>query len=614
MDTRGIRKERGGLVKPSIYQPDPATSTRYLFFTGKGGVGKTSLSCATALKLAAAGKRVLLVSTDPASNLDEVLETNLTNDPAAIPGAPGLDAMNIDPVKAAAAYRERLIGPMRGILPEAALRNMEEQLSGSCTVEIAAFDEFSGLIGNPDAAREYDHVVFDTAPTGHTLRLMSLAKAWDQFLDQSTSGTSCLGPLAGLEKQRAIYETTVNTLADSALTTLILVSRPQPAALREAERTSAELRALGVTNQQLVINGHFETQCPLDITAQALQQRGEVAMEKAASFIGTMPGFIVPLRPINILGIGGLRVLLEGDEAPSGLADRPADWSPPEMESLENLVADMEKQGRGVIMTMGKGGVGKTTIAAAIAVMLAKRGHPVHLSTTDPAAHVAQTLDGKVEGLTLSRIDPIAETAAYTREVIAAQGGQMDEAALSLLEEDLRSPCTGEIAVFRAFAREVGHGSRGFVVLDTAPTGHTLLLLDASEAYQRELGRQARSTQPEEVLRLLERLRDPLFTRILLVTLPEATPVHEAAGLQDDLRRAHIEPFAWVINQSLLGSGSCDLLLQRREQAEHRYLTEVMEKHAHRAAWLPWQPEEPTGPEALLELASSAPLRAREAG
>ena len=630
------------------FQPTAASATRFLFFTGKGGVGKTSLSCATALKLAEAGKRVLLVSTDPASNLDEVLQIRLTDQPTAVPGALGLDALNINPVEAAAAYRERLIGPMRGLLPEAALRSMEEQLSGSCTVEIAAFDEFSGFIGNPDAASEYDHVIFDTAPTGHTLRLMSLAKAWDQFLDSNTSGTSCLGPLAGLEKQRSIYEATVKTLADEKATTLVLVSRPQLAALREAERTSVELRALGVANQMLIINGLFETACQEDLTAQAMQNRGAAAIAQASVFIASLPSFVVPLRAVNILGIAGLRVLLEGEAldcgSPAAAIPRPAllaavnATEPPlhaeresknkseptpgsraatsesgsrlpqsrlDLESLTSLVHDIERQGHGVIMTMGKGGVGKTTVAAALAVSLTQRGHRVHLSTTDPAAHIAQTLDGELDGLTISRIDPAAETAAYTAEIMANQGAQMDEAGRALLEEDLRSPCTEEIAVYRAFAREVAQGTDRFVVLDTAPTGHTLLLLDASEAYQRELERQARSSQPESVLKLLERLRDPDFTRILLVTLPEATPVHEAAALQDDLRRARIEPFAWVINQSLLGSGTCDPLLIRREQSEQRYVSEVVEKHATRTAWLPWQAEEPVGPTALAHLAAS---------
>lgn len=601
-----------------FYRPDPATATRFLFFTGKGGVGKTSLSCATALVLAEAGKRVLLVSTDPASNLDEVLETPLSGTPTAIAGVPGLDALNINPVAAAEAYRERVIGPMRGLLPASALRSMEEQLSGSCTVEIAAFDEFSGFIGNAEAAKNYDHIVFDTAPTGHTLRLMSLAKAWDSFLDQSTGGSSCLGPLAGLEKQRAVYEATVRTLADAGETTLVLVSRPQSSALTEAARTSAELRHLGVANQRLVLNGVFHTDCPGDRAAQAMDRRAQAAMAAAMSFITSLPTCQVALRPINILGLAGLRALLDPVAiiTTSPALPSPA-WSPPEMESLANLIADLEIAGRGVVMTMGKGGVGKTTVAAAIAVTLARRGHRVHLSTTDPAAHLEQTLAGEIAGLTVSRIDPAAETAAYQDEVMRAHGDALDASSRALLEEDLRSPCTEEIAVFRAFAREVAGGTDGFVVLDTAPTGHTLLLLDASESYQRELERQARNTQPEEVVHLLPRLRDPEFTKLLIITLAEATPVHEAAALQEDLRRAGIEPFAWVVNQSLLDCGSCDPVLQLREQAEHRYLREVVEKHASRTALLPWQPEDPTGADALADLAASKlrpdPTRGRQA-
>ena len=582
-----------------------AAWTRYLFFTGKGGVGKTSLSCATALRLAESGRRVLLVSTDPASNLDEVLGVSLSNTPTAVPGMSGLFALNIDPEAAARAYRERVIGPMRGILPEAALRSMEEGLSGSCTVEIAAFDEFTGLIGNPESGENFDHIVFDTAPTGHTLRLMSLAKAWDQFLDDNTSGASCLGPLAGLEKQRAIYSAAVETLADKNLTTLVLVSRPQAASLREAQRTSRELRALGVANQMLVINGVFEASRSGDALAAALQRRGETALENASGFLGSLPVSTVALRPRNILGIEGLRSIFEvtgGFEILGG--GEP--WRPPEFGGMDDLIADLSAPGRGVIMTMGKGGVGKTTIAAAIAVALAERGHSVHLSTTDPAAHVAEALSGEVPGLTIGRIDPVAETEAYRQHVLSTAGATMDEASRALLEEDLRSPCTEEIAVFRAFAREVAKGKDKFVVLDTAPTGHTLLLLDATESYQRELNRQARSTQPEEVLRLLDRLRDPEFTRILLVALPEATPVHEAAALQDDLRRAQIEPFGWIINQSLFESGSGDPLLRQREEAEHRYLREVAGHLAKRAALIRWQADEPVGAPALLALARQA--------
>lgn len=594
-----------------LYQPDPQKTTRYLFFTGKGGVGKTSLSCASAVKLAQAGKKVLLVSTDPASNLDEVFQSSFTNTASAVSGVSGLFAININPLSAAAAYRERLIAPLRGLLPVAALASMEEQLSGSCTVEIAAFDEFSALIGDPQITQSYDHIIFDTAPTGHTLRLMSLAKAWDQFLSENSSGTSCLGPLAGLQKQRVIYENTVKIFADPTASTVVLVSRPRVADLREAERSSNELRNLGVSNQCLLINAFFETSCAGDKTAEAMQQRGMDAILSAKQFIQSMPTFKVPLKAINILGVAGLSLLLSTEDGSAGsrfIESASTGPSDPKMESLEQLIDIIEPQGHGVIMTMGKGGVGKTTIAAAIAVILAKRGKAVHLSTTDPAAHLNQTLAGEIPGLTVTRIDPIAETLAYRTEVMQAQSAAgLDEAALSLLEEDLRSPCTEEIAVFRAFAREVGKGVDRFVVLDTAPTGHTLLLLDASRAYQRELERQGRSnSQPQEVLNLIDRLRDPVFTRIILVTLPEATPVHEASALQDDLRRAGIEPFAWVINQSLLRSSSQDALLQQREQSEHKYLNEVVKKYSKtHTACLPWQVEEPIGVTALERLAKS---------
>ncbi|MFA7343478.1 MAG: arsenical pump-driving ATPase [Terrimicrobiaceae bacterium] len=576
--------------------------TRYLFFTGKGGVGKTSLSCATALRLAESGRRVLLVSTDPASNLDEVVGSKLSNSPTLVPGTGGLAALNIDPEEAARAYRERVVGPMRGILPDAALRGMEEGLSGSCTVEIAAFDEFAGLIGDPGTGENFDHIVFDTAPTGHTLRLMSLAKAWDRFLEENTGGTSCLGPLAGLEKQRGIYSAAARTLADKNLTTLVLVSRPQAASLREAERTSRELRELGVENQMAVINGVFEAGCPWDALASALQRRGEEAVERSSGFLGSLPVATVALRPRNILGIRGLRSILE---EPGDLEFQADDdfGTTPDFEGLEDLIDDLSASRRGVIMTMGKGGVGKTTVAAAVAAALAERGHAVHLSTTDPAAHVAEALSGGLPGLTVGRIDPAQETARYRQHVLSAAGAAMDGASRALLEEDLRSPCTEEIAVFRAFAREVAKGEDKFVVLDTAPTGHTLLLLDATESHQREMNRQARSGQSEDVRRLLGRLRDPEFTRILLVTLPEATPVHEAAALQEDLRRAQIEPFGWIINQSLFESGSGDPLLRQREDAERRYLREVADGLARRAALVRWQIEEPVGPRALLALA-----------
>jgi arsenite-transporting ATPase len=595
------------------FRPDAASASRFLFFTGKGGVGKTSLSSATALRLADAGRRVLLVSTDPASNLDEVLGLPLDRTPRDVPGAPGLQAMNINPMEAAAAYRERVVGPMRGLLPDDVLRGMEEQLSGSCTIEIAAFDEFAALLGDPASARAFDHVVFDTAPTGHTLRLMSLAGAWDRFLDGNTSGASCIGPLAGLERQRAVYENAVRTLSDKTQTTLVLVTRPQTGALREAERTAAELRSIGVTRQLLVVNGVFHAATPDDPVAAAMHARADAALRAAEGFLTSLPVFAVPLRAANVLGLARLRDLLQDDAGPVAAPTNTEALALPEnLLPLGAWIDRLPRPVRGVILTMGKGGVGKTTVAAAIATALARRGVPVHLTTTDPAAHIRDTLlDGANDlapdalPLTVGSIDPEAETKAYRSEVLATAGRDLDAASLALLEEDLRSPCTEEIAVFRAFAREVARGGERLVVLDTAPTGHTLLLLDATQSHHRELVRQARADHPPEVLHLLARLRDPAYTRVLLVTLPEATPVHEAAALQDDLRRAGIEPAAWVVNQGLPGCGSADPLLRARAESERRYLGEVAAQHAHETVFIPWQLREPRGLAALLDLSNA---------
>ena len=572
--------------------------TRFLFFTGKGGVGKTSLACATAVALADQGKRILLVSTDPASNLDEVLNCQLGSQPIPIPEVNGLFALNIDPEAAAHAYREKLVGPYRGKLPETVLRSMEEQLSGACTMEIAAFDEFSRLLGQPEATAGFDHVLFDTAPTGHTLRLLTLPTAWTGFLDTNTTGTSCLGPLSGLDKQRVVYENALVSLADGQRTTLILVSRPQKAALREAERTSNELAAIGIRNQRLILNGLFKAS-NADPVALALEHRGEEALTASATFLSQLPVTAVQLRSHNLLGIAALRALICTTE-PQDVASAPLALALPNLETMSSLVDHLSRAGRGVIMTMGKGGVGKTTLAAALATELARRGHKVHLSTTDPAAHIAAAA-GQIQGLEVSRIDPQLETKAYVDQVMATAGKDLDASGRAMLEEDLRSPCTEEIAVFRAFARIVAQGQESFVVLDTAPTGHTLLLLDATEAYHREVARKA-SGMPEEVVKLLPRLRDPEFTRILLVALPEATPIHEAALLQADLHRAQIEPFAWIINQSFAGSGSRDPLLMSRAANEIPYLQEVISKHSKRTILVPWVAEEPVGPEKLKQL------------
>jgi arsenite-transporting ATPase len=583
------------ITKPTAIAALATEATDVLFFTGKGGVGKTSIACAVAVELADTGRRVLLVSTDPASNLDEVLGIALSDKPRAVPGAEGLDAMNIDPEVAAATYRESMVAPYRGVLPDAAVASMEEQLSGACTVEIAAFNEFAGLVGDPTATSGYDTVIFDTAPTGHTLRLLTLPSAWSEFIDTNTTGESCLGPLAGLSAYRELYTHTVEALADPALTTLILVSRPDVASLKEAAHSSQELRDLGVLNQRLVLNGLFYSASSGDMIADALQARGSDALAKMPEVLETLPRVEIPLVVLPPVGLDGLRQLAASRPGPQNAVDaQSAAVELASTESLRLLVDEIAERGSGVVMTMGKGGVGKTTVAAAIAVELAKRGLPVHLSTTDPAAHVVDALGDSEATLEVSRIDPAVEVAAYRDQVLATAGKDLDPSALAMLEEDLRSPCTEEIAIFRAFARVVARAADGFVILDTAPTGHTLLLIDSSEAYHREVSRNTTDTPPE-VLELLPRLRDHDFTKVLIVTLAEATPVSEARRLQDDLERAGIVPFAWVINQSFALVDTDDPVLRQRGAQEAKHFANVTMEHAKRTASIPWVPVPPVG-------------------
>jgi arsenite-transporting ATPase len=581
------------------------TPTRNLFFTGKGGVGKTSMACATAVQLADRGLRVLLVSTDPASNLDEVLGAQLRNDPTPIESVPNLLAMNIDPEAAAQEYRERMVGPYRGVLPDAAVRSMEEQFSGACTLEIATFDEFSRLLGDNTATNDFDHVVFDTAPTGHTLRLLTLPSAWSGFMETNTTGTSCLGPLAGLQAQQLVYKQTVEALSDSQTTTLILVTRPEPSAFREAARTNVELQNLGVQHRHLIVNGVFVSNTASDEIAMAIQSRGEAAIAMMPDELSTLERTTVPLAWAALMGVDALRQVGTGVDVAAADAENDPSSIDSYPDGLGSLIDELAAVGHGVILAMGKGGVGKTTVASAVAVALAERGFDVHLSTTDPAAHVAATIAAdELANLTVGRIDPAKETADYTHEVMRTAGIDLDEAGKALLEEDLRSPCTEEVAVFRAFAKAVSDGTDRFVILDTAPTGHTILLLDSALAYHREVTRQT-NQMPESVEKLLPRLRDPDFTHVLVVTLPEATPVHEAAKLQQDLRRAGIEPFAWVINQSLVPIDFTDPILQRRKHHELQFIDEVKASLASRVVLIPWQIEPPTGLDGLRRVVSS---------
>ncbi len=574
---------------------------RFLFFTGKGGVGKTSIACATAMQLADDGKRVLLVSTDPASNVGQVFGVTIGDQITAISAMERLFALEIDPQAAAQIYRDRIVGPVRGILPESVVKSIEEQLSGACTTEIAAFDEFTSLLTDTALHARFDHIVFDTAPTGHTIRLLQLPGAWSSFIEEGKGDASCLGPLAGLLKQRTQYKEAVDALAAPLHTRMVLVSRAQNATLQEVARTSQELAAIGISQHYLVINGLLpESETRHDDLAKAIFAREQAALSAMPEILKALPCDHLTLKSFNLVGLDALRQLLT-ENVPQQLPERdqPITINAP---GLSSLVDEIAADSHGLIMFMGKGGVGKTTLAAAVAVELAKRGFPTHLTTTDPAAHLTGTLTGRVENLTVSRIDPEVETDRYRQQVLDTKGAQLDAEGFALLQEDLRSPCTEEIAVFQAFSRIIREADKKFVVIDTAPTGHTLLLLDATGAYHREVSRQAGKEGLHDVTPMMQ-LQDPKQTKVLIVTLAETTPVLEALNLQADLRRAGIEPWAWIINNSIAAApGLGSNLLKQRALNEVSEIDAVAHHYATRFAVIPLMKEEPVGQQNLHHL------------
>ncbi len=575
--------------------------TQFLFLTGKGGVGKTSTACASAVALADKGKKVLLISTDPASNLQDVFGIELTSTPRAVPTVGNLFVSNIDPESSAKAYRESVVGPYRDKFPEAVVATMEEQLSGACTVEIAAFDEFTGFLTNSEIVNQYDHIIFDTAPTGHTLRLLQLPTAWNGFLEESTHGASCLGPLSGLADKKELYSKAVTALSDPTKTTLILVTRPDVSALLEADRASKELKEIGIKNQMLIINGLLQNRNEEDKVSSAFYHRQRDALKQMPENLKCTTMYSLPYVSYSLTGVANLRKLFKPfDEVPT--TDVYMENQSNNLPGLKDIINDFSANNTKLIFTMGKGGVGKTTVASAIAVGLVEKGHRVHLTTTDPAAHLEYQFqnDKLNQNLTISSINPKVEVEKYKAEVLAKSSNNLDEASLAYLKEDLESPCTEEIAVFQAFAEVVAKSENEIVVIDTAPTGHTLLLLDASQSYSKEIERSTGAV-PESAKRLLPQIRNPKETAVVIVTLAEATPVLEASRLQDDLRRASINPQWWVINQSLSATNTKDPILKGKAIAEGEWIQEVNDNKAEKCAIIPWLHEEKVGYDKLKD-------------
>jgi arsenite/tail-anchored protein-transporting ATPase len=582
-----------------IYQQEMLPEiTPYIFFTGKGGVGKTSLASATAVNLADDGKSVLLISTDPASNLKEVLRTDVTEKITPVNGVDNLHAVNIDPELSAEEYRNRVISPLEDILPRHEIDKIREELSGACTTEIAAFDEFARYVAGNEDEQPYDVIIFDTAPTGHTLRLLALPAAWSNFIESNPDGASCIGPSSALKTSQERYQKVVERLQDEHSTTIYLVSRPDSSALREADRSGRELNEMGLSNQILLINGYFEPVDESDPFARKMKENADKTLAQMPGRLKSMKQLVFPLRPYNLLGIDRLRKVFQPldrneirDNSQLGISGQLENPAP----DLDRIVDDLSRgKDHGLIMTMGKGGVGKTTVAAAIALKLAQKGFKVHLTTTDPAAHLTDHI-GDIElpeTLIVDRIDPVAEKQAYIEKVLQRKGKNKTEEELKLLREDLESPCTEEVAVFQAFSKAIHQAKRKFVVVDTAPTGHTLLLLDTTGSYHREILRNS-VLNAGKLKTPYMYLQDPDYSKLFIVTIPETTPITEAVKLQDDLRRTGIEPYAWIANQSMAATNVKDPLLRQRAAAEWPLIDELRVKHAGRLYAIPWIADEP---------------------
>ena len=559
--------------------------SKYLFFTGKGGVGKTSTACATAVALADEGKKVLLISTDPASNLQDVFETELDGKAKPIKGVDNLEVINLNPLEAAHNYKESVVAPFRGKLPDSVIESMEEQLSGSCTVEIAAFNEFSNFITNSKINTDYNHIIFDTAPTGHTLRMLQLPSAWTDFISKSTHGASCLGQLSGLEAKKETNKKAVENLSDKSLTTLILVTRPDKTPLNEVARASKELSEIGIKNQILVINGILENYD--DDLSESIFNKQKLALENMPDILTEFDTYTIALRSYNITGIDSIRNLLKKDQINEQKVEVEG-----KLFNLDDVVSDLVKNNRKVIFTMGKGGVGKTTIASSVALKLSKLGKKVHLATTDPADHIKFMIDSS-SGISMSHIDEKEELKKYQDEVLGNARKTMSEDDVAYIEEDLRSPCTQEIAVFRAFAELVEKADDEIVVIDTAPTGHTLLLLDSTLSYHQEVQR-TQGQIPESVKNLLPRLRGE-ETEVLIVSLAEATPFYEASRLEEDLTRASIHTNWWIVNSSLYKANPGNKMLSAKANEEVKWINKILDHTSGKLAVIEWTKEDLCG-------------------
>ncbi len=599
-------------------------STRYLFFSGKGGVGKTTMACATAVQEADIGLKTLVVTTDPASNLADVFEQPIGHEVTPIAGVPNLWAMEIDPDRATEEYREHILGPFRAVMPEDVLKVLEEQFRSPCTTEIAAFDRFVDFMDNSD----FEMLIFDTAPTGHTLRLLELPVDWSKFITDSSKGAgqTCLGPVQAIQESKDKYDRAINLMRDSNRTRFVFVTHPEQTSIFETKRSVAELKRLGVKSQELIVNGILAAEVcqePLFRSRYAMQQRYLNQIRKQFS----LPVKEILLQDGEVKGVAHLQKMalaLQGDRSIS-MAERSSNVSGsgtiPQVSpaQLRSLLMPVNGTGKAIYFT-GKGGVGKSSLSCITAVHLAKQGLKTLLLTTDPAAHIGQVLNVRVgdhpapvaavPNLWAARIDPKSASEEYKARVIREAADRYSEEMLAGMREELESPCTEEMAVFDKFSEYVDSDSYDALIFDTAPTGHTLRLLELPFDYSQQVEMMVATTRESVDIRaatrarfgnIIARLRDPDRSVFVFVVYPESTPVVEAYRAMLDLTKTGISTQLVVANQVIPSDQATNGFFQSRHAMQMKYLNEIERKFGVPVLVLPLLEKEIRGLEVVEE-------------
>ncbi len=626
--------------------------TKYIFFSGKGGVGKTTMASATSIHYATEGKKTLIVTTDPASNLADVFEQEIGHkitpiDVGAYCNTP-LHAMEIDPDEATREYKERIIGPFREIMPEDVIASMEENLSGPCTTEMASFDRFIDFMGGD----EYDVIVFDTAPTGHTIRLLELPVDWSRHIEESAkgSGQTCLGPVQSIQDSKDKYDRATALLKDPEKTTFIFVMRPEELSLYETLRASKELETIGIKSGEIIINGILPREvCGIEFFKRKYDSQQRV-IEKTESAIEKHKRYML-LKDNEVKGINALKdvaselftqysplkkgaqgvvtewkrhnplnpPLLRGNQIQKSFPNSDNHLSNIKKPDIERFWLPVHKRTKALFFT-GKGGVGKTTISCIAALYISQKGFKTLLVTTDPAAHIGEVLDVKVgnepvkvtDNLYAAMVDQVTAFRDYKEKILNDAAGKYSKEMLAAMEEELNSPCTEEMAAFDKFAQFMGSKDYDAIVFDTAPTGHTLRLLDLPFDYAKQVeimvaaseSAEAKETAKSRFGQIINVLRDKDRTIFSLVLYPESTPIMESYKAMNDLRNSGIETQLVVANMVLPEDVCVNDFFKNRKRMQMKYLREIKDRFNLPVAQFLLMQAEIKGIHALQEAAS----------